>query len=134
MRTTAAKSTSRHGGLSSSAVTSSKEHCRGRWRTWRRHLVVTATVCVWGGIVPPLLSAATPQEPRSEPGKTAVVTAITSEITVDGLLDEEIWRTAPAIGELTQREPQTGETPTERTTVTLLYDSDNLYIGVMCYD
>lgn len=91
-------------------------------------------MCVWVGILPTRLDAATPQEPPREPGKTAVVTAITSEITVDGLLDEEIWRTAPTIGELTQREPQTGEPPTERTTVTLLYDADNLYIGVMCSD
>ena len=93
-------------------------------------------MCVWVGVLPPppRLDAARLQEPPREPGKAAVVTAITSEITVDGLLDEEIWRTAPTIGELTQREPQTGEPPTERTTVTLLYDADNLYIGVMCSD
>ena len=72
--------------------------------------------------------------PAAERAKTAVVTAVTSEIGVDGLLDEEIWRTAPTIGELTQREPRTGETPTERTKVTLLYDANYLYIGVMCDD
>ena len=100
--------------------------------------MVTATVWVWGGSVPPLLGAATPQASQAraavEPGRTAVVTAITSAITVDGLLDEAVWRTAPTIGELIQREPRTGEPPTERTTVTLLYDADNLYIGVMCDD
>ena len=115
-------------------VTSLKEHRRRRRRGVLRRLPVTAAMCVWAGILPPGLDAATAQEPPREPGKAAVVTAITSEITVDGLLEEEIWRTAPSIGELTQREPMTGESPTDRTTVTLLYDADNLYIGVMCND
>ena len=74
-------------------------------------------------------SAPSPAGPRS-----AVVTSTTSSINVDGLLDEDVWRTAPTIGELIQREPQTGEPPTERTEVTLLHDANNLYIGVVCYD
>ncbi len=50
------------------------------------------------------------------------------------MLDEPVWETAPKIGDLTQRIPQTGQPPTERTEVTLLYDTNNLYIGIMCYD
>ena len=75
------------------------------------------------------LIAANPQQNPS-----AVVTAITSEIEIDGSLEEAAWRDAPKIEELTQREPQTGGRPTERTDITLLRDADNLYIGVMCYD
>ena len=66
--------------------------------------------------------------------RSAIVTVITSEIVVDGLLEERIWETAPKIGELMQREPATGARPTERTEVTLLRDANYLYIGVMCYD
>jgi hypothetical protein len=66
--------------------------------------------------------------------RSAVVTPITTEITIDGALDEAPWRTAPKIGDLTQRQPNQGEPPTERTEVTLLHDADYLYIGVMCYD
>jgi hypothetical protein len=62
------------------------------------------------------------------------VTAITTDITVDGLLGEPAWQMAPTIGELVQREPQTGGRPSEKTAVTLLYDVDHLYIGVMSYD
>ena len=51
-----------------------------------------------------------------------------------GRLTKPVWRTAPTIGELIQREPRTGEAPTERTEVTLLHDANYLYIGVMCYD
>ena len=62
------------------------------------------------------------------------MTAVTSEIVIDGSLDEAPWRQAPKIGDLIQRIPEAGAEPTEKTKVTLLYDKDNLYIGVMCYD
>jgi hypothetical protein len=74
------------------------------------------------------------QAVRAEERKTAVVTAITSEITVDGVLDEDIWRRSPTIGEMTQRDPVPGGVPTENTQVTLLHDGNNLYIGVQCAD
>ena len=101
--------------------------------------MLPASVWGWGCMVPPLLCAATPQEQSpatatAEIAKSAVVTAITSAITVDGALVEQVWQTAPKIGELTQREPQTGEKPTEPTDITLLHDANTLYIGVMCYD
>jgi hypothetical protein len=53
---------------------------------------------------------------------------------IDGTLDEAVWRSAPKIGELIQRQPNPGEPPTERTEVTLLRDANNLYIGVTAYD
>jgi hypothetical protein len=65
---------------------------------------------------------------------TAVVTRTRDAITIDGALDEPVWRTAPKIGELTQRQPRPGLPPTERTEVTLLYDEDNLYVGVVAHD
>jgi hypothetical protein len=55
-------------------------------------------------------------------------------ITVDGALDEAGWHQAPTIGELTQRQPDEGQSPTQRTDVRLLYDRDYLYIGVNAYD
>src|SRR5436190_3872097 len=64
----------------------------------------------------------------------AVVTRATSRITVDGVLDEPDWEAVAPIGEMLQREPRQGEKASEPTEVRLLYDSQNLYIGVMCYD
>ncbi|HJN49869.1 MAG: DUF5916 domain-containing protein [Pseudomonadales bacterium] len=66
--------------------------------------------------------------------RTIKVTNITDRITVDGILDEAIWRSAPPIGELIQRLPNPGARPTERTQVTLLRDANNLYVGVVVYD
>ena len=76
-----------------------------------------------------------PQQPGANgPVRSAVVTAVGSEIVVDGSLDEAPWRQAPKIGELVQRLPTAGARPTQRTEVTLLHNRDNLFIGVMCYD
>jgi hypothetical protein len=75
------------------------------------------------------------QIPSVEPvARSAVVTAITEGITLDGVLDEPMWRVAPKIGDLIQRQPLPGRPPTERTDVTLLNDGDYLYVGVVSYD
>ena len=99
-------------------------------------LVPLAAACLSASIAVPTASAAPPQQPAlPEPAtKSAVVTRTTDAITIDGVLDEPIWKVAPTIGELTQRQPDEGRDPTERTDVTLLYDRDNLYVGVIAYD
>jgi hypothetical protein len=66
--------------------------------------------------------------------RSALVTAVTGPILIDGVLNEPIWSTAPKIGDLVQRQPEPGAPPTERTDVTLLYDEDNLYIGIFAHD
>ena len=89
-------------------------------------------ILIWVFLSAPVLVAAQQAEsslPRSV--RSATVTTITSEIRVDGFLEEREWVTAPKIGELTQREPVTGASPTEKTEVTLLHDADFLYIGVL---
>jgi len=62
------------------------------------------------------------------------VTTISSPIEIDGLLNEAVWSSAPKIGDLIQRQPDTGSAPSERTEITLLRDQDNLYVGVVAYD
>jgi uncharacterized protein DUF5916 len=66
--------------------------------------------------------------------RTAEVGRITSEITIDGSLNEPAWRSAPKIGDLVQRQPYPGTPPTERTEVMLLRDDSHLYVGVYAYD
>lgn len=67
-------------------------------------------------------------------GRRVEITETTEAISIDGVLDEAIWKSAPKIGELIQRQPNPGTTPSERTEVTLLRDADYLYIGVVAYD
>jgi hypothetical protein len=55
-------------------------------------------------------------------------------IRVDGKLDERAWQKAKPIGRLNQVVPNEGESPTEETDVRVLYDADNIYFGIICYD
>jgi len=59
---------------------------------------------------------------------------IASSIQVDGRLDEPLWQQAEAASDFRQIQPLEGEPATERSEVRVLYDDDNLFVGVMCYD
>jgi hypothetical protein len=53
---------------------------------------------------------------------------------IDGRLDEAVWRSAPALTALRQREPVEGAAPSESSAVRFLYDDDALYVGFRGYD
>ena len=53
---------------------------------------------------------------------------------VDGVLDDEIWKTAPLHEGFRQRDPDEGKPASERTTFQVAYDDEALYFGIMCYD
>jgi hypothetical protein len=58
----------------------------------------------------------------------------TASIELDGKLNEDAWKNAERIDQFTQRELVLGEPASERTEVAILYDEENLYIGVWAYD
>jgi hypothetical protein len=51
---------------------------------------------------------------------------------IDGVLDDEVWKTVPESGHFTQSFPHDGEPPTEPTSVRIAYDDDNLYVAIDC--
>ena len=53
---------------------------------------------------------------------------------IDGLLDEEVWTNVPVANGFLQRDPNEGMPATEETEVRLLYDEQNLYLGIRCFD
>ncbi len=59
---------------------------------------------------------------------------ITKAIHIDGHLNETAWLNALPIDNFTQRELHNGQPATEKTRVAILYDTQNLYMGVWCYD
>lgn len=59
---------------------------------------------------------------------------ISSEVNVDGLLDELVWETGQKATSFLQRTPNYGAQPAESTEVIILYDSENLYVGIRCFD
>lgn len=99
-------------------------------------LAALASACLSAWLAVPS-AGAQPPEPSTVGGAavpSAPVTRTTDAITLDGVLDEPAWRAAPTIGALTQRQPNEGVAPTDRTDVVLLYDDDHLYVGIVAYD
>ena len=58
----------------------------------------------------------------------------TTDFTLDGILDDAIWQSAPKTTGFRQRQPDQGKAATERTTVQVCYDDEAIYFGVMCFD
>ena len=71
--------------------------------------------------------------PRSDdvsnegPTVRAVRTAVAP--TIDGRIDDAVWRDAALITDFVQSNPVEGAAPTETTEVRIAYDSDHLYLG-----
>jgi hypothetical protein len=51
---------------------------------------------------------------------------------LDGRLDDAVWKKAEATEAFTQKVPESGKAPSERTIVRVIYDSDNVYVGIDC--
>ncbi|MCP5112620.1 MAG: carbohydrate binding family 9 domain-containing protein, partial [bacterium] len=66
--------------------------------------------------------------------RQASVSRVIEGVRVDGVLDDDIWREAQAIGDFVQAEPHAGQPPTEPTDVRLAFSDDALYIGIRCFD
>jgi hypothetical protein len=65
---------------------------------------------------------------------TATARRLMGVIRLDGTLDEPAWQLAPAVTDLTQRQPDEGKPATQRTEVRFLYDREALYVGARMYD
>ena len=66
----------------------------------------------------------------------ATIRAIRLEnpLTVDGKLDEEVYRTTTSVSDFVQQVPREGAAATERTESWVLFDKDTLYISARCWD
>ena len=64
--------------------------------------------------------------------RVAMAVRITEKITLDGHLDERVWKEAPPATDFYQKLPRNGAPATERTEARFAYGDDNLYVGVIC--
>ncbi len=67
-------------------------------------------------------------------GRTLPAVRATGPIRIDGALDEADWARAPVARGFIQNDPREGERATEDTDVRVLYDANNLYVGVFAHD
>ncbi|MBT8488096.1 MAG: carbohydrate binding family 9 domain-containing protein [Gemmatimonadetes bacterium] len=72
------------------------------------------------------------QESWEEYRVNAIRTAVPP--TLDGILEEGVWERAERLENFVQQEPDEGAPSSERTVVYLLYDAENLYVGVRAWD
>jgi hypothetical protein len=115
----------------------------------RGWVALKSALALWacaGVLAPPAAFAQTadPRAPGAAPPaldfetirQSKVVNAVrTSQpITLDGRLDEEAWNTAPAAADFLQLRPDNGAPAREQTEVRILYDDENIYVGVICFD
>jgi hypothetical protein len=80
-----------------------------------------------------------PEDPRlanyaGRPRVRAVRIPEGQRITLDGRLDEPGWSRAIPAGDFIQQDPANGQPATEPTEVRFLFNNDNLYMGVECFD
>ena len=67
-------------------------------------------------------------------GRMLQAMLVTSNINLDGVLDEEAWKLAENGTAFVQREPLQGAPATEQTFVQVVYTNDTLYIGIRALD
>lgn len=86
-----------------------------------------AVILVLAGVAP-----GSAQHPTSAPVARAV--PLSGPITLDGRLDEDAWRAAPAITRFIQLDPNEGEPASEPTEVYIAYDAEAIYVGARLRD
>ena len=85
-------------------------------------------------IATPVKTRAQTKGVHPQPAPVAQAVKLTAGVSVDGKLDEEIWRTAPAITEFRQSQPDEGKPATQKTEVRFAYDDAALYVGARMFD
>ncbi|MCH2449749.1 MAG: carbohydrate binding family 9 domain-containing protein [Gracilimonas sp.] len=71
---------------------------------------------------------------EENPVMEAVRISSKEDIKLDGVLSESIWFNAPVATKFTQRFPNDGRDPSQKTEVRLLYTDSYIYVGVIAYE
>ena len=80
-----------------------------------------------------LLAVISSKAQRSHPD-TLVAWFTNEKITLDGRLTEDCWQKAMKISNFTQREMNEGDPATEKTEISIVYNTNVIYIGFWGYD
>jgi hypothetical protein len=79
-------------------------------------------------------SAVSAQNGAPKQRKTIAASRIAGgSVEMDGRLSESFWENVEMVSDFTQKEPDEGQPPTERTEVGFVYDDHALYVGARMY-
>jgi len=83
----------------------------------------------------PVAGSISSAQPSSASGRIQIhATRLESPLQLNGLLDEEVYRTVPPTSGFLQQYPVSGSPATEETEVWVFYDSSNIYVSIRAYD
>ena len=89
-------------------------------------------------VAPPPVQQIPPGSASMDPSETRTMDAMLmdpgEEITLDARLDEDVWQRAVPATNFLQKEPNNGESATERTEVRIAYNRNTFYMGVTMFD
>ena len=88
--------------------------------------LLPAFLCFSGALKPVLLAV--------EPAKEIQVPRLADAVKIDGILNEDQWKSAATVSDFTQVEPVSMGEPSQRTELRVFSTSKALYVGVLCYD
>jgi hypothetical protein len=71
---------------------------------------------------------------QAQTKKQYKATLTTSVPVINGILDEEVWKTGTWIDDFTQNQPYCGRAASQRTEFCVLFDENNLYVAIKAYD
>ena len=80
-----------------------------------------------------LLSCSAILAQHSKPD-TLIALKTVEKINLDGKLSELAWSSASSVSNFTQREQNEGAPPTEKTRVSVIYNTNEIYFGIWCFD
>jgi hypothetical protein len=66
--------------------------------------------------------------------KSYKATRLTTEPTIDGILNDDAWKEGTWDDNFTQNQPYSGRSATQRTEFKILFDENNLYVAIKAYD
>jgi hypothetical protein len=95
--------------------------------------VLRVCVCV-SAVVAPGATAMAQNAQDARRTMTAVRMEANDQIVLDGRVDESVWQRAQPATDFIQQDPDLGAPATERTEVRIVFDSQSLYMAVICYD
>jgi len=90
---------------------------------------------LWAAFVAPSTAfAAQDVGPNGRPRAPAARIETSEAPIIDGDLSDPGWAKATVLDQFLQRQPNSGDPPSQRTVLRIMYDQNNLYFGVYAYD
>src|SRR4051812_16225340 len=82
----------------------------------------------------PVATAANYSGVHKEPTPSVGAVRLSAPVSIDGNLDEDVWKTAPVATSFRQSQPNEGQPATQKTEVRFAYDEEAIYVGARMFE